>query len=162
MGATLAATDARGRAALVLGESVACPAMKSPGVTTPDEYLASLDGWQLALARRLRRSVRAAGPFEEQLKWGHLVYFHKGPALLIRAEASRVLFGFWRGQEFLELDSRLKPSGKYDMATIELREGDRLTTKSATALAEAAFEANSRLGDPRTAAAPRAKSPRRR
>lgn len=54
--------------------------MKTPGVNTPDEYVASLDGWRLKLVRALRRAVRAAGPFEEQLKWGHLVYFHKGPA----------------------------------------------------------------------------------
>ena len=137
--------------------------MKTPGVTTPDEYVASLDGWRLALVRRLRRSVRATGPFEEQLKWGHLVYFHNGPALLIRAEAERVLYGFWRGQEFLELDPRLKPGGKYDMATLDLREGDPLSPKSAAALARAAFDCNERLGDPRTAAArPRARAPRKK
>ena len=136
--------------------------MKSPGANSPEEYLASLDGWRLALVRRLRRCVREVRPFEEELKWGHLVYLHYGPALLIRAEAERVLFGFWRGQEFLDLDPRLKPSGKYDMATLELREGDQLTTKSATALAAAAFEANARLGDPRAAAKPRAASRRKR
>lgn len=136
--------------------------MKTPGVATPDAYVASLEGWRLALVRRLRKSVRAAGPFEEQLKWGHLVYFHNGPALLIRAEAERVLFGFWRGQQFLELDTRLKPGGKYDMATIELREGDKLSPKSASALAEAAFEANARQGDPRSVAASRAPSRRKR
>lgn len=136
--------------------------MKTPGVTTPDEYVASLDGWRLALVRRLRRTVRAAGPFDEQLKWGHLVYFHNGPALLIRAEAERVLYGFWRGQQFLELDPRLKPGGKYDMATLDLREGDKLAPKSATALAKAAFDLNSLLGDPRTAAVrPRARAPRK-
>lgn len=136
--------------------------MKTPGVRTPDEYVASLDGWRLKLVRALRRAVRAAGPFEEQLKWGHLVYFHEGPALLIRAEAERVLYGFWRGREFLELEPRLKPGGKYDMATLELREGDSLSASAASALARAALEANERLGDPRNAARERSapRSPR--
>ncbi len=126
--------------------------MKTPAVNTPDEYVASLDGWRLKLVRSLRRAVRAAGVFEEQLKWGHLVYFHKGPALLIRAEAERVLYGFWRGQAFLELEPRLKPGGKYDMATLELREGDSLSASVARSLARAALEANEQLGDPRNAA----------
>jgi hypothetical protein len=134
--------------------------MKTPGVNTPDEYVASIDGWRLELVRSLRKTVRAAGPFEEQLKWGHLVYFHNGPALLIRAEPQRVLYGFWRGQQFLELEPRLKPGGKYDMATLDLREGDSLSVKVASALAKAAYETNERLGDPRSAA-PSAK-PRRK
>lgn len=134
--------------------------MKTPGVNTPDEYVASIDGWRLKLVRSLRKTVRAAGPFEEQLKWGHLVYSHNGPALLIRAEPERVLYGFWRGQQFLELDARLKPGGKYDMATLDLREGDSISTAVASALAKAAFDFNSRLGDPRSAA-PSAK-PRRK
>ena len=131
--------------------------MRTPGVNTPDEYVASLDGWRLKLVRSLRRAVRAAGVFEEQLKWGHLVYFHKGPALLIRAEAERVLYGFWRGQAFLELEPRLKPGGKYDMATLELREGDSLSASAASALARAAHEFNERHGDPRSAATPASK-----
>lgn len=134
--------------------------MKTPGVNTPDEYVASLDGWRLKLVRALRKAVRAAGAFDEQLKWGHLVYFHNGPALLIRAEAERVLFGFWRGQRFLELEPRLEPGGKYDMATLELREGDKLTTSVASALARAAFALNESEGDPRCAARSRA-APRR-
>ena len=135
--------------------------MKAPGVNTPDEYVASLDGWRLKLVRSLRKTVRAAGPFEEQLKWGHLVYLHNGPALLIRAEAERVLYGFWRGQQFLELEPRLKPGGKYDMATLDLREGDSISATAASTLAKAAFDFNERLGDPR-AAAPSSKPPRKK
>ena len=136
--------------------------MRTPGVNTPDEYVASLDGWRKQLVRALRQAVRATGPFEEQLKWGHLVYFHEGPALLIRAEAERVLYGFWRGQSFLALEPRLKPGGKYDMATLELREGDSLSASAASALARAAIEANEQLGDPRNAARARSapRSPR--
>ena len=60
------------------------------------------------------------------MKWGHLVYYANGPVLLIRAEDERVLFGFWRGQRLRGIEARLKPGGKYEMATLELREGDSI------------------------------------
>jgi len=63
-----------------------------------------------------------------------------------------VLFGFWRGQQFLELEPRLKPGGKYDMATLELRAGDSISAASARALARAARDFNELHGDPRSAA----------
>jgi hypothetical protein len=44
------------------------------------------------------------------------------PFLLIRAEERRVLFGFWRGQRLRGIEPRLKPGGKYEMATLELVE----------------------------------------
>ena len=72
----------------------------------------------------LRAAVAKEKALEERIKWGHLVYFANGPVLLIRAEESRVLFGFWRGQRLREIEPRLKPGGKYEMATLELREGD--------------------------------------
>jgi len=65
------------------------------------------------------------------VKWGHLVYLSNGPVLLIRAEENRVLFGFWRGQRLSAIEPRLKRGGKYEMATLELREG--MTINPATA-----------------------------
>ena len=87
---------------------------------TPDEYVACLGGWQRAYAQALREVVANAAPeLEERLKWGHLVYVRDGPVLLIRAEPQRVLFGFWRGQRLRHIEPRLKPGGKYQMATLE-------------------------------------------
>lgn len=114
----------------------------------PDAYVDALAGWRRALVEELRDGVRTGAAFEEVIKWGHLVYLHHGPALLIRAEAQRVLFGFWRGQRLREIEPRLKPGGKYEMATIELREGDGLAPAIACRLAAAAAELNRRLGDP--------------
>jgi hypothetical protein len=92
--------------------------------TDPDEYIACLSGWQQRCAQALRGVVRHAAPeLEERLKWGHLVYFADGPVLLIRAEPSRVLFGFWQGQRLRHIEPRLRPGGKYQMATLELKEG---------------------------------------
>jgi len=115
---------------------------------SPDAYLAALDGWRKPLVARLRNATRAAGVLDERIKWGHLVYFHNGPVLLIRAENARVLFGFWRGKRLRELDERLKGNGKYELATIELKEGDTLTSARAKQLVLAAIALNDALGDP--------------
>src|SRR6188768_3348994 len=87
----------------------------------PEAYLAALDGWRRECVVDLRKEVRASAKLEEVIKWGHLVYFANGPVLLIRAEEERVLFGFWRGQRLVEIEGRLKPGGKYEMATIALQ-----------------------------------------
>jgi hypothetical protein len=103
---------------------------------TPDEYIARLGGWQRAVAEALRETVRSAVPgFDERLKWGHLVYFLNGPVLLIRAEPNRVLFGFWRGQRLRQVEPRLKPGGKYEMATLELRPDTPLARETVVQLA---------------------------
>lgn len=93
---------------------------------SPDAYVAALTGWRKLLVDSLRRSTLAAGNLEEQIKWGHLVYFSNGPVLLIRAEETRVLFGFWRGKRLRDVDERLKPSGKYELANIVLIESDMI------------------------------------
>lgn len=118
----------------------------------PDAYIAALDGWRLECVRALRRSVLEASALEEVIKWGHLVYLASGPALLIRAEDERVLFGFWRGQRLREIEPRLKPGGKYEMATLELREGMTVEPTTVHRLTREAVALNQQLGDPREAA----------
>ena len=119
---------------------------------TPDAYEAGLAGWRKTLVGTLRRAALSAGKLEEQIKWGHLVYSSNGPAVLIRAEETRVLFGFWRGKRLRELDQRLKPSGKYELANIVFIEGDSISLAGARRLVKAAIDLNARLGDPRDAA----------
>jgi hypothetical protein len=116
---------------------------------SPAAYVAALEGWRKTTVSALRKATRAAGTLDEQIKWGHLVYSSNGPALLIRAEDERVLFGFWRGQRLRELDPRLKPGGKYEMATRQFVEGDKVDAALARRLVEAAIELNRTLGDPR-------------
>lgn len=82
------------------------------------------------------------------MKWGHLVFFANGPVLLIRAEDNRVLFGFWRGQRLREIEPRLKPGGKYEMATLDLRESDQVDRRTVRRLVVKAVALNKKLGDP--------------
>jgi len=121
---------------------------KSTPAVNPDAYVAGLDGWQRACVEGLRDSVRGSAALEEVVKWGHLVYLSQGPVLLIRAEAERVLFGFWRGQRLREIEARLKPGGKFEMATLELREDTLLKPATVRRLVKAAVALNVKFGDP--------------
>jgi len=124
----------------------------------PDEYIEYLSGWQRSYCEALRLAVRESAPgLQEQLKWGHLVYFANGPVLLIRAEPERVLFGFFRGKRLRHLEPRLKPGGKYEMATLELRQETPLARTTVTILVAKAVSLNQQFGDPTEAAPARAK-----
>ena len=115
---------------------------------TPDEYIGHLGGWQRLYAEALRSVVLASAPqAEERLKWGHLVYFLNGPVLLIRAEPHRVLFGFWRGQRLRHIEPRLKPGGKYEMATLELLRETLLEKATVVRLVQGACQLNDTVGD---------------
>lgn len=120
----------------------------APKADTPEDYIAQLDGWRLATVLALRAAVKAAAPLDERIKWTHLVYVSNGPVLLIRAEAERVLFGFWRGKRLREIEPRLKPGGKFELATMVLREGDAVDATVATKLVRAAVALNREIGDP--------------
>ena len=121
---------------------------KSAPAASPDAYLSSLAGWQRTCVETLRSIVRENASLEETIKWGHIVYFCNGPVLLIRAEESRVLFGFWRGQRLRAIEKRLKPGGKYEMATLEVREDTSISPVTIRRLTNGAVALNKTLGDP--------------
>lgn len=121
---------------------------KSIAAASPDDYVAALEGWRREIVEGLRAAVRGAKALDERIKWGHLVYLHHGPVLLIRAEEARVLFGFWRGQRLLEIEPRLRPGGKFEMATLELREGMDFDTRTIRRLVREGALLNETVGDP--------------
>jgi hypothetical protein len=127
---------------------------KSIPAVSPDAYEEALDGWRRDVVAALRSSVRAASSLDEAIKWGHLVYFQNGPVLLIRAEEERILFGFWRGQRLLHIEPRLKGGGKYEMATLELREGMTVAPSTVRRLVREAVALNKAIGNPTDAAKP--------
>ena len=126
------------------------PMKKSIAAENPDAYVASLSGWQRRFAEALRATVVDTAPLREVVKWGHLVYFSNGPVLLIRAEEKRVLFGFWRGKRLRGIEPRLKPGGKYEMATLELVEGTPLDRSTVIELVKDAVALNASLDNPTT------------
>ena len=128
---------------------------KSVPAANPDAYVDSLSGWQRVTVQGLRAAVVKSAHVDEVIKWGHLVYSCNGPVLYIRAEGKVVYYGFWRGQLLRDIEPRLKPGGRYEMATLQLVEGDRLAPAQATRLAKAAMALNRKLGDPRDAAGTR-------
>ena len=129
---------------------------KSVPASSPDAYVAALAGWQRKCVEQLRAAVREAATLEEVIKWGNVVYLSNGPVLVIRAEGERVLFGFWRGQRLRALEPRLRPGGKYEMATVELREGTSIEPAMVRRLVHEAVRLNDQLGDPRDDAGVRA------
>ena len=121
---------------------------KSVPATSPDAYVNALSGWQHATVAQLRATVVASAKLDEVIKWGHLVYLSNGPVVLIRAEARRVLFGFWRGKRLREIEARLKPGGKYEMATLELHDNEHVSPATVRRLIKAAAALNKTLGNP--------------
>ncbi len=130
---------------------------KMTPAVNPDAYVAALKGWRRDCVETLRAAVRSASTLEEVVKWGHLVYLSNGPVLLIRAEDERVLFGFWRGQRLAAIEPRLKKGGKYEMATLELRNGMTIKPATARRLTREAVALNKSLGNPTLAAKPAVK-----
>ncbi|UXI70223.1 DUF1801 domain-containing protein [Tahibacter amnicola] len=121
---------------------------KSVPAADPDAYIAALSGWRRDCAEGLRTAVQKAAPLQEVIKWGHLVYFSNGPVLLIRVEENRVLFGFWRGKRLRAIEPRLKPGGKYELATFELVEGTPWKPAVVSRLVREAVALNASAGDP--------------
>ena len=121
---------------------------KMVAAASPDAYVAALEGWQRPVVEALREAVRAGGRFEETIKWGNVVYFSRGPAVVIRAEEARVILTFWRGQRLGAIEPKLKPGGKFEMASLVLREGDTVKPTTVKRLAKEAAALNAKLGDP--------------
>ena len=123
-------------------------AMMGPAADSPDAYIAALSGWQLERCRIMRAAIMDAAPFEETIKWTNLVFMANGPCILIRAEAHRVLLGFWRGKRLRDLEPRIKASGKYELGNLVMSEGANVSAKTVTTLAAEAFRLNAELGNP--------------
>lgn len=120
----------------------------STGASSPDEYAASFSGWVGECLRHLRKQVIAGAALDEQIKWGHLVYFSNGPVLYIRATPDKVYFGFWRGKRLCEIEAGLKVGGKYEMAKLEILSKPYPSAQRVQQLVQEAVALNARLGNP--------------
>src|SRR5688572_16276659 len=135
---------------------------KMVAAASPQAYVSALRGWRRARVTLLREAASSVQGLDEVIKWGNIVYLINGPAFMIRAEDERVLFGFWRGARLRTIEPRLQPGGKYEMATLEIRQGTALDPKMLRKLVRAAVALNYEVGDPTIGAVPREKTSSRR
>jgi hypothetical protein len=122
------------------------PMMKA--AASPDAFVEELDGWRRELVETLRAAVNAGAAFDEIIKWGNLVFVHRGLCVLIHVEDHRVVFGFFRGKRLIGIEPRIKPSGKYELGNIVFLEGDGIEAEQVERLASEAARLNDELGDP--------------
>ena len=122
--------------------------MYETAAVSPDAYVAALSGWQRGRVEMLRAAVNAGGDFDEIIKWHNLVFVSNGLCILIRAEATRVLLGFWRGKRLAHIEPRIKPSGKYELGNLVMVEEAGIDPALVTKLAFAAAALNLEYGDP--------------
>ena len=122
------------------------PKMKA--AASPDAFVAELTGWKADLVKMLRTAVNAGAEFDEIIKWGNLVFVHRGLCVLIHVEEQRVLLGLWRGKRLTNLEPRIKASGKYELGNIVFLEGDGIDPVTVADLAREAARLNAELGDP--------------
>jgi hypothetical protein len=127
---------------------------KMVAAASPDAYVSALGGWRRSCVELLRDAARSVTGVDEVIKWGNMVYLTNGPVFMIRAEDERLLFGFWRGARLRALEPRLKPGGKYEMATLEIREATVADARAMKRLVRAAVTLNREVGDPTADAAP--------
>ncbi len=122
--------------------------MMGPAAKSPDAYIAALSGWRRERCEMMRAAIMAAAPFEQTIKCTNLVFMANGPCILIRAEAHRVLLGFWRGKRLRDIEPRIKASGKYELGNLVMTETTGIAPDAVATLAAAAFRLNAELGNP--------------
>lgn len=113
-----------------------------------DAYVAGLAGWQAQTAQLLRREILAAGDLAEDFKWGHPMWSAGGAVCLVKSFKSHMTLAFWRGAQMTSLDSRLEPSGGFQMAAIKLTGPGQISTDEIHRLVAAAIALNREHGDP--------------
>lgn len=115
---------------------------------TVDEYIGRLDGWRREAAMRLREIVRSAAPRAvESIKWGQPVYESDGPFCYIRAFASSINLGFWRGKSLAHLDDAIVGGGE-KMGHFRIGSPADIRPDAFARVIREAVQLNARHGDP--------------
>ncbi len=122
--------------------------MKGISAETPDAYVDALSGWQKPLVEMIRAAIHEGGEFQESIKWTNMLFSSIGPCIVIRAEQHRVIMAMFRGKRLAHLDPRIKPSGKFELANLIVKEGEGLEPELVTRIANAAATLNAEFGDP--------------
>ena len=97
---------------------------------------------------RLREIVRCAAPCAlESIKWGQPVYESDGPFCYIRAFASSVNLGFWRGKSLAHLDDAIVGGGE-KMGHFRIGSPADIRPDAFARVIREAVQLNARHGDP--------------
>ena len=119
-----------------------------PPGSSVDEYVSKVIPWQRIVIEKLRAVVKTAAPHAlESIKWGQPVYEHKGPFSYIKAHATHVNFGFWRGAELDDPKRMLQGEGE-KMRHVKILETHALDEIVLAALVKQAVALNDKKGDP--------------
>ncbi len=118
---------------------------------TVDDYARGLaHAWQRDVVAKLRAIVKKAAPKAlESIKWGQPVYEIGGPFAYIKAFASGLNFGFWRGVELPDPRKLLAGAGDR-MRHVKITESTwkAVPEDALEALGREAAALNERHGDP--------------
>lgn len=113
-----------------------------------DDYLATLNDEQRAIAQALRALVRTAAPgASEAIKWSQPVFEVDGPMCWIKAHKAHVTLGFWRGMQLPSAPGVIEGSGD-KMGHIKLRTQADLKPAVVKKLVREAVQLNRERGDP--------------
>jgi hypothetical protein len=111
-------------------------------------YIEGLGDWQAAVVEQLCALVEEAAPDATgSIKWAQPVFEDHGPFCYVRAFASHVNFGFWRGADLPDPGGRLHGGGKR-MAHVKITGPQDIDVAAFTKLAKAAVKRNRTEGDP--------------
>jgi hypothetical protein len=127
---------------------VASKAPNGHGEKTVDAYIAGLGEWQAEVVTAVRELVRAAAPrATESIKWAQPVYESNGPFAYIKAFASHVNLGFWRGADLPDPQRLLQGTGG-KMRHVKLTGTGDIDGPALTRMVKTAVGLNAKLGNP--------------
>ena len=118
--------------------------------TNVDEYVATLEGWQVDVVNQLRGLILEAVPeAQERLKWAQPVYEvpEFGPFCYMKAFKNHLNLGFWWGVKLADPKGLLEGSGD-KMRHVKITGPDDVKTGAIRALVLEANAANREFGDP--------------
>lgn len=114
-----------------------------------DDYVDDFFGWHGETAAMLRREILKVSGVTEDFKWGTPIFEGGGgPICLFKVHTAFVNLGFWRGQQMMELEPRLVPSGSYRMADVKLTGPNEISPDQLHILVRAGLKLNERHGNP--------------
>ncbi|QSQ14089.1 DUF1801 domain-containing protein [Myxococcus landrumensis] len=130
----------------------ASPKAKSAPKSAPqgavvEAFIAKLESWQQELVRELAALFAAEAPkASTYVKWGHPIWDHAGPFVLVKPAKAHLLIGFWRGGQMKDAEGILEGEGT-GMRYLRLQSGQR-PPASLASLVRQALVLNEKHGDP--------------